>query len=198
MVNFLVVGATGVGKSSTINALFKKDQARVGYGVAPQTQGIQRYSSPGKSYNLWDSPGLGESVEADKRHLQHMTKLINHRGHLEIHHLLVIIEANKRDLGSTYTIINNLASSRFKDNITILINQADQAKKGQEWNHDSNEPMNSLLEFLHQQTQIIQQRIKSNTKLNIGTLIIYSAKTGYGMQSLGDYLQELGDFYKNQ
>lgn len=125
MVNFLVIGATGVGKSSTINALFKKDQARVGYGVEPKTQGIQRYSTPGKSYTLLDSPGLDESVEADERHLQYITNVINNRKYSKIHHLLVIIEANKRDLGTTYTIINKLAKPRFEDKITILINQAD-------------------------------------------------------------------------
>ncbi|MBR3735698.1 MAG: hypothetical protein IKN07_07435 [Lachnospiraceae bacterium] len=36
-VNILVVGATGVGKSSTINALFNMEIAKVGIGVDPET-----------------------------------------------------------------------------------------------------------------------------------------------------------------
>ena len=41
--DMVLVGATGVGKSSTINALFGKDVAVVGTGVDPETQYIQHY-----------------------------------------------------------------------------------------------------------------------------------------------------------
>ena len=40
--NLLVVGGTGVGKSSLINLVFGKEVARVGNGK-PITKGIERY-----------------------------------------------------------------------------------------------------------------------------------------------------------
>ena len=38
-VNILIAGATGCGKSSTINALFASEKAVVGQGVNPETMG---------------------------------------------------------------------------------------------------------------------------------------------------------------
>jgi len=36
-INLMITGATGCGKSSTINALFNTEVAKVGIGVAPET-----------------------------------------------------------------------------------------------------------------------------------------------------------------
>ena len=41
--NILFVGATGVGKSSTINAIFDADVAKVGYSPNPETMSIKKY-----------------------------------------------------------------------------------------------------------------------------------------------------------
>ena len=59
----LITGATGCGKSSTINALLGIDVARVGYGVDPETMTIGKCDL--ENLILWDSPGLGDSPEAD-------------------------------------------------------------------------------------------------------------------------------------
>ncbi len=40
-VNIMITGATGCGKSSTINALFDTEVAKVGVGVNPETMGYQ-------------------------------------------------------------------------------------------------------------------------------------------------------------
>ena len=64
--NILITGATGCGKSSTINALFDMEVAKVGVGVNPETMHIERYDLDGMT--LWDSPGLGDGKEADNRH----------------------------------------------------------------------------------------------------------------------------------
>jgi uncharacterized protein len=42
-INILITGATGSGKSSTINAIFDTEVAKVGYGVDPETMDIQKY-----------------------------------------------------------------------------------------------------------------------------------------------------------
>ena len=65
-VNILITGATGCGKSSTINALFGSDKAKVGQGVAPETMDIKKFEL--SNIVLYDSPGLGDGKEADLRH----------------------------------------------------------------------------------------------------------------------------------
>ena len=63
-VNILVTGATGVGKSSTINALFNTEIAKVGMGVDPETSLIECYELD--NLTIWGTPGLGDNVEKDK------------------------------------------------------------------------------------------------------------------------------------
>lgn len=53
----MITGATGSGKSSTINALFNTEVAKVGVGVDPETMDITKYDLD--NLVLWDSPGLG-------------------------------------------------------------------------------------------------------------------------------------------
>ena len=46
-INIMITGATGCGKSSTINALFDTEVAKVGVGVDPETMEIEKYE-PGQ------------------------------------------------------------------------------------------------------------------------------------------------------
>lgn len=54
-VNIMLTGATGSGKSSTINALFNMEVAKVGVGVDPETDCIAKYELD--NLTIWDTPG---------------------------------------------------------------------------------------------------------------------------------------------
>ena len=71
-INLMITGATGCGKSSTINALFNAEVAKVGVGVDPETMEITKYEMD--NLILWDSPGLGDGKEADNRHAKNIIK----------------------------------------------------------------------------------------------------------------------------
>ena len=49
-VNLMVTGATGCGKSSTINALFGVEVAKVGTSVDPETMEIEKYELDNMGY----------------------------------------------------------------------------------------------------------------------------------------------------
>ena len=59
--NILIIGATGVGKSTLLNKLLNQDIAKIGY-VKPETSQLDSYSLTSK-ITLWDSPGLGDGIK---------------------------------------------------------------------------------------------------------------------------------------
>jgi Predicted GTPase len=178
-INIMVVGATGVGKSSTINALFGSEISNVGVGVNPETMEISKYELG--NLILWDSPGLGDGKEADKRHTKNIIKKLKEvdiEGNLFIDLVLVILDCSTRDLGSSYELINNVVIPNLgidKDNrILVALNQADLAMKGRYWNYEKNEPEQKLKDFLENKVFSIKNRIKEATGVNT-TPIYYSA-----------------------
>ncbi|WP_338995264.1 GTPase family protein [Fusobacterium polymorphum] len=178
-INLMITGATGCGKSSTINALFDLDIAKVGTGVNPETMEITRYDLD--NLILWDSPGLGDNKDADRRHTRGIISKLNEKdekGNLLVDLILVILEGSSKDLGTSYDLINeviipNLGEDK-KNRILVAINQADVAMKGRYWNYKENKPEPKLVEFLEEKVKSVSKRIKEATGLDI-TPIYYSA-----------------------
>jgi predicted GTPase len=56
-IDIMITGATGSGKSSTINAISKSYLAKIGKSVEPETMDIKKFELD--NLILWDSPGLG-------------------------------------------------------------------------------------------------------------------------------------------
>lgn len=178
-INLMITGATGCGKSSTINALFNMEVAKVGVGVDPETMEIERYDLD--NLVLWDSPGLGDGKEADNRHAKNIIKKLHERdeqGNLLIDLVLVILDGSTRDLGTSYELINNVIIPNLgeeKENrILVAINQADVAMKGRYWNYEENRPELPLEKFLEEKVVSVQKRIKEGTGIDV-TPIYYSA-----------------------
>lgn len=178
-INLMITGATGCGKSSTINALFNTEVAKVGVGVDPETMEITRFDLD--NLVLWDSPGLGDGKEADNRHAKNIIKKLNERdenGNLLIDLVLVILDGSTRDLGTSYELINSVIVPNLGEDkegrILIAINQADVAMKGRYWNYKENKPEPPLIKFLEDKVVSVQKRIKEGTGIDV-TPIYYSA-----------------------
>ena len=177
--NIMITGATGCGKSSTINAMFNTEVAKVGVGVDPETMEIRKYELD--NLVLWDTPGLGDGKEADNRHAKNIIdKLleVDENGNALIDLVLVILDGGSRDLGTSYQLINNVIIPNLgkgKENrILVAINQADTAMKGRNWDYDKNEPNQKLVKFLEEKVRSVRDRVYEATGVTIEP-IYYSA-----------------------
>jgi len=182
-INVLLVGGTGVGKSSTINALFqsheKESDAVVGGGTKPETMDVGAYEL--ENLVIWDTPGLGDSPEKDKEHRDKIIELLHRKDDHDqplIDLVFLILDAGSRDFSSAYTLIKDVILPNLddsdRDRILIGLNQADQAMKGHYWNKEENKPESKLIERLDELSQTVKDRIKNDTGLNVDP-IYYSA-----------------------
>ena len=117
--DILVLGATGSGKSTTLNAIMNGVTAKVGTGTDPETLEIDDYSL-NDYVRLWDSPGLGDGIERDAIHskklidMLYATYQMNGRTYGLIDIVLVLIDGSSRDMGTVYQLINNVIIPNFQ------------------------------------------------------------------------------------
>ena len=171
-VNIMLTGSTGAGKSSTVNALFNMDIAKVGVGVDPETTMIEKFELD--NLVVWDTPGLGDGVDSDERISRSILSKLNELdedGNPLIDLVVVIMDASSKDLGTSYDLINNILIPALgddaKDRILIALNQADVAMKGKHWNESENAPDEVLKGFLKKKAYSVQLRIMAATGLSI-------------------------------
>ena len=144
---------------------------------------------------FWDTPGLGDNVEKDKKYARELINLLykdyclegNNYGFIDT--VLVILDGSGRDMGTTYKILNEIVVPNFQiDRILVAINQADVAMKGRHWNEQRNCPDELLKEFLEQKAESIQLRLREATGVRVPKPIYYSAEKNYNVESLLDMI----------
>ena len=190
----MVAGVTGAGKSTTLNSFFQKTVAKVGDGVDPETMEIAPYYL-NNFFRVWDTPGLGDGVEMDQIHKKKMVDLLyrtyskDKKSYGLIDMVLVIIEGSNRDMGTTYTLLNEVIVPNIdRDRILVVINQADVAMKGRHWNAYANTPDRQLLSFLDEQAISIQRRVQEATGVNIIKPVYYSAEYHWNIEAVFDFI----------
>ena len=190
----MVTGVTGAGKSTTLNTIFNKNVATVGNGVDPETMDLDSYSL-NDVFRLWDTPGLGDGIANDEIHKRKLVDLLYKTYSLDgniygwIDSAIVVLEGLNRDMGSTYTLLNEVIVPNIQaDRILVVINQADMAMKGRHWNKETNRPDEVLVDFLERQALSIQNRVKEATGVTIRKPVYYSAEYGYNIEKLLDFI----------
>ena len=189
----MLVGPTGAGKSSTINALLQNSEAAVGYGTDPKTKKTKAYKF-NNYIKIWDTPGLGDSPDEDAEHVKKINSLL-HRTYKKdevacgksIDLVLVIIDGSGRDIGTVLNIVRqHIIPNINRNNILFAVNQADMAMKGRHFNQDAAVPDATLQEFLDRQAEAFRQRILESTGLETRTPVVFSAEYSFNMHGLLD------------
>lgn len=190
----LLVGATGVGKSSTLNALFGNNIAKVGTGVDPETQLVQSYQL-NDVLRFWDSAGLGDGLAEDQEHTKKLIDILcktyTHSdgtwGFIDL--VVVILDGGSRDLGTAYRLLEQVILKAIQpERVLVLINQCDMAQKGRHWDYENHRPDEELFQFLNEKAVSTKARIKEATGLDVGYVVWYSAAENYGLNRVMDEL----------
>ncbi|GAA7280177.1 hypothetical protein HpM006_09200 [Helicobacter pylori] len=93
IMNILLMGATGVGKSSLINALFGKEIAKAGVGK-PITQHLEKYIDEKKGLVLWDTKGIEaanyhDTMQSIKKEMEDSFKTLDEKEAIDVAYLCV-------------------------------------------------------------------------------------------------------------
>ncbi|MBQ6972068.1 MAG: 50S ribosome-binding GTPase [Synergistaceae bacterium] len=173
-------GGTGVGKSSTINALFGREISRVGIHAEPETMEIKSYELNDK-ITLWDSPGLGDGKK-DPEHARKIVDLLRRKdssGAYMIDLVLVLADAASRDLGTTYSLISDVIVPNLGDandkktRIIAALNKCD-AVNPRHWDYTNSRPDAKLTAELDGRADTFRRRVKETTGVDVDTMY-YSA-----------------------
>ena len=105
----IFLGATGAGKSSLINSIIRVAKVDIPFAetglIDPTTQSLDQYKC--LNLSMFDSPGVGESEEQDKKTLEMIrTWFQENRKSLPI--VVVVFDANSRDYGSTFRLVREI------------------------------------------------------------------------------------------
>lgn len=186
-INIMLVGSTGSGKSSTVNALFDMSVAKVGKGVDPETRHITEFELD--NLTVWDTPGLGDGVEKDQEIADEILLKLQERdddGNQLIDLVVMVMDASSKDLGNYYSIINDVLIPEFGEHagkkIIIALNQSDIAMKGNHWDSEKNEPDEVLSSFLKKKAASVRDRIKENTGLDLKPVCYCAGYSEQGVQ----------------
>jgi predicted GTPase len=185
-----IIGECGVGKSSTLNALFNAG-AEID-NIRPCTLETSEYTvvteiegSHG-AIRVFDMPGLGQDLQADQMYLKEYARVLP-----ECDVALWILDACTRTLSGAQTALRGVVSSAMSglDRLVIGINKIDRIEPGS-WIVRTNRPSAKQEQSIAARVDDVKIRLGAPLDLTEARVIAYSAKQQY---QLGKLLNALMD-----
>lgn len=182
------IGATGVGKSTTLNSLFNAG-VEISHSL-PCTQSpverkfsAQEYIGARGSIVVFDMPGLGEDIDADERHYAAYERVLP-----EVDVAVWIFPGEHREMTPTQHALIRLSKtlgSEIHKKMVFALNKVDLIHPGPEdWNRPANMPSEEQVRYMHERSQDIAQKVKKVAPRWEGEVIPYSAVKRYRLPHL--------------
>lgn len=185
----VIIGQSGVGKSSTINSLFNtnlevshtKAATKVPIELSISGQPLSITGTNG-SLVLYDMPGIGEDIDKDEHYIELYADIIS-----KSDVAVWILSAPDRSVAQDQLVIRdvvNAANDHIASKLVIGVNKVDLIHPGN-WNTRSNLPSRTQQRNLKERIEDIQEKfLKVCPGLTRNRIVGYSAKRRYKLENL--------------
>jgi len=188
MLTLAIFGRTGAGKTSLSNALFGldwlTDDAVACTQSVCQHEGKIIPSLNGEKLPEWrllDTPGVGESEEADEEHFQQLYKSFH-----SVNVILWAVQADTRAFAEDQEAIlrlTNNGQTMPQAHFVIAINQIDRVYP-ENWDVQSNAPSLEQSSLIPEKVNLVYKRFSTYIPIAKEYIIPCSAKKNYGLENL--------------
>lgn len=183
-----LIGETGVGKTSTINALFAKG-LDVSHTRACTQIEIEIIGERGRPVRVFDMPGLGEDLDADEQHFETYRRVLR-----DVDAVVWILKADNRAMTNVQRSLARLVNDNILNvsRLVVALNQVDLLQPGA-WDRQINLPSPEQEVTIAKRREDILERIHKVVKLPERHVVAYSAHTFYNLDALLEALLEACD-----
>lgn len=177
-----IIGKSGVGKSTTINALFGLDEkvSHTTHGTTEASKQIIELPQGGK-LEVIDMPGLGEDIELDEEYAKIYEQTLP-----KADVVVYIIQGNLKALTEDQKILRDIVEKvmvNLKSRLVVGLNQVDKIGPGT-WNTKFNYPSSEQEDNINRRCQDIQKKLSSALAIKVEQVEYYSADKRYRLYHL--------------